>query len=105
MDLKGMMQQAARMQKEMQKIQEELGTKEVEASAGGGMVKVTATGKQQIKSIKIDPEVLKLNDHEMLQDLVLLGVNEALKASQDLMNKEMGKLTAGLGPLGGMFKG
>lgn len=104
MDLKGMMQQAAKMQQQMQKIQEELANKTVEASAGGGMVKVVATGKQQITSITIDPEVLKLNDREMLQDLVLVGVNEALKASQELVTQEMGKLTGGLGPLGAMFK-
>lgn len=104
MDIRGMMQQAAKMKKEMQRIQDEAGNKTVEATAGGGMVKVVATGKQEISSIEINPEVLKLNDIQMLQDLVRAGVNEALKASQKLMSDEMGKLTAGLGPLGSMFK-
>lgn len=104
MDLRGMMASAQKMQKEMKRIQEELGTKTVEVSAGGGMVKVVATGKQEIKSIELDPEVLKMNDKAMLQDLVLAGVNQALKESQDLAQKEMGKLTAGLGPLASMFK-
>lgn len=104
MDIRGMMQQAAKMQKEVKRIQEEAANKTVEATAGGGMVKVVATGNQHITSITIDPEVLKMNDVQMLQDLVMAGVNEALKASQKLMNDEMGKLTAGLGPLGAMFK-
>lgn len=104
MDLRGMMGQAQKMQKEMKRIQDEMATRTVEVSAGGGMVKVVCTGKQEIKSIEIDPEVLKMNDKAMLQDLVLAGVNQALKASQDLVQQEMGKLTAGLGPLGAMFK-
>lgn len=104
MDIRGMMQQAANMQKEFKRIQEEAATKTVEATAGGGMIKVVATGKQTIKSIEIDPEVLKLNDVHMLQDLVVAGVNEALKASQKLVSDDMGKLTESLGPLGAMFK-
>lgn len=104
MDIRGMMQQAAKMQKEMKRIQDEAAEKTVEITAGGGMVKVVATGNQLIQSIRIDPEVLKMDDIQMLQDLVTAGVNEALKASQKLVSDEMGKLTAGLGPLGAMFK-
>ena len=92
-------EQAQKMRQEMGRIQEELEKKTVEVSSGGGMVKVCANGKQRILSITLDDSVMKLEDKEMLQDLVKAGVNEALKASQEMVAQEMGRLTGGLGPL------
>jgi DNA-binding YbaB/EbfC family protein len=91
-----MMKQAQKLQSKMLKMQEELAARTVEASAGGGMVKVVASGRQQIVSIAIDPEVLDPEDVEMLQDLVLAAVNDALTKSQEMVSSEMGKLTGGL---------
>ena len=102
--LGGILQQAGKMREEVSRIQETMGKKTVEASAGAGMVKVVANGKQQILSVTIDPEILKLNDRQMLQDLVVAGVNQAIKASQELMNEEMKSLAGGLGPLANLFK-
>jgi len=102
--LGGLLQQAGRLRQDMAKLQEDLAKRTVEATVGGGMVKVIANGKHQIVSVTIDPEVLKMNDPQMLQDLIVGGVNQALKASQDLMAEEMKKLTGGLGPLMDMFK-
>jgi nucleoid-associated protein EbfC len=100
-------QQAGRLREEVKRIQEGMATKTVEGTAGGGMVKVTANGRQEILSVDIDPEAMKLNDREMLQDLVRAAVNQALKASQELMTDEMKKLTGGfgLGSLASLFKG
>lgn len=92
-----MLRQAQEMQKKMAQIQAELGSKVIEASAGGGMVRVVANGKQEILSISIDPEVVSRDDVEMLQDLVLAAVNEAVKKSQELVTGEMGKVAGGLG--------
>ena len=91
-----MMKQAQKLQSKMLKMQEELAGRTVEASAGGGMVKVVANGRQQIVSIAIEPEVLDPEDVEMLQDLVLAAVNDALTKSQEMVSSEMGKLTGGL---------
>ena len=90
------MKQAQQMQERLAKVQEEAGKKMVEASAGGGMVTVVANGKQEILSVKIDPEVMSGNDKEMIQDLVVAAVNEALRKSRDLMAEEMKALTGGL---------
>ena len=90
------MKQAQQMQERLAKLQEEAGKKTVEASAGGGMVTVVANGKQEILSVKIDPEVMSGNDKEMIQDLVVAAVNEALRKSRDLMAEEMKALTGGL---------
>lgn len=90
-----MMKQAQKLQSQMLKMQEELGGKTVEATAGGGMVRVTANGKQQIVSIQIEPEVVNPDDVEMLQDLVTAAVNDALIKSQQLASAEMSKLTGG----------
>lgn len=90
-----MMKQAQKLQSQMLKMQEELGGKTVEATAGGGMVRVTANGKQQIVSIQIEPEVVNPEDVEMLQDLVTAAVNDALIKSQQLASAEMSKLTGG----------
>ena len=91
-----MMKQAQKLQAKMVKLQEELAEKTVETSAGGGMVKVIANGKQQIISIKIEKEVVDPEDVEMLQDLVLAAVNDALAKSQEMVSGEMSKLTGGL---------
>ena len=91
-----LLKQAQKIQAEMARVQEELSHKTVEASAGGGMVTVVANGKHEIISIKIDPEVVKLEDMEMLQDLVVAAVNEALKKAQEMIAQEMGKITGGL---------
>lgn len=85
------------MQERVKKLQEEAGSKTIEATAGGGMVTVKANGRQEILSIKIDPSVVDPNDIEMLQDLITAAVNEALRKSQELMKDEMSKLTSGMG--------
>ncbi len=103
-DMMGLMKQAKQMQSKMAKIQEELAERTVEATAGGGAVKVIATGKQEIVEITISPEVVDSDDVEMLQDLVTAAVNEALRAAADMAQKEMAKVTGGLGGgLGGLF--
>jgi hypothetical protein len=91
-----MMKQAQKLQAKMLKLQEELAQKAVEATAGGGMVTVMANGKQQVLSIKIEPEVVDPEDIEMLQDLILAAVNDALAKSQEMVSSEMSKLTGGL---------
>ncbi|MBI4844730.1 MAG: YbaB/EbfC family nucleoid-associated protein [Nitrospirae bacterium] len=91
-----MMKQAQKMQQEMARIQEEAKRKTVEASAGGGMVVVTASGAMEIVSIKIEKEVVNPDDIEMLQDLITAASNEALRRAQQMVNEEMGKLTGGL---------
>lgn len=90
------MKQAQQMQEQLAKLQEEAGKKTVEASAGGGMVTVVANGKQEILSVKIDPEVFRGNDRAMLEDLLTAAVNEALRKARDLMAEEMKTLTGGL---------
>jgi DNA-binding YbaB/EbfC family protein len=91
-----MMKQAQQLQSKMMKLQEELADKTVESSSGGGMVKVTANGRQQILSIQIEKEVVDPADVEMLQDLVLAAINDALAKAQEMVSSEMGKLTGGL---------
>ena len=95
--LGNLMKQAQMMQEKMARIQEEAAAKTVEASAGGGMVTVTANGRMEVVSIKIEKEVVDPADVEMLQDLVAAAVNEALKKAQEMMSEEMGKVTGGLG--------
>jgi len=91
-----MMKQAQQLQSKMLKMQEEMAEKTVETSAGGGMVKVVASGKQQILSIQVEKEVVDPEDVEMLQDLILSAVNEALSKSQEMVAAEMSKLTGGM---------
>ena len=91
-----LMKQAQQFQAKMAKLQEELGEKTVEASAGGGMVSVIANGRQEIVSINIETEVIDPDDPEMLQDLILAAVNDALSRAKNMVNEEMGKLTQGL---------
>lgn len=95
-NMNNMMKQAQKLQKKMLQAQEELATKTVEASAGGGMVKVVANGGQKIESIVLEKEVVDPEDVEMLQDLVLAAVNDALNKAQEMVSAEMSKLTGGL---------
>ncbi|MDD3305578.1 MAG: YbaB/EbfC family nucleoid-associated protein [Acetobacterium sp.] len=95
-NMNNMMKQVQKMQQNMAKLQEELEEREVDATAGGGAVKVVATGKKTILSIKIDPEVIDEDDIEMLEDLVLAAVNEALVKAEEMVNTEMGKITGGM---------
>ena len=91
------LKQAQQMQARMAKVQEELAAQRVEAAVGGGMVTVTANGQQHILSITVHPEVIRAEEREMLQDLLLTGVNEALRLSRELAAAEMSKATAGMG--------
>ena len=91
-----LLKKAQQLQEKMAKLQEELSEKTVETSAGGGMVTVIATGKQEIASIKIDPEVINQEDIEMLEDLVLAAVNDALFQAKQMVSEEMTKLTGGV---------
>lgn len=95
-----MMAQVQKMQQEMQRAQEEIAKETVTASAGGGAVRATMTGNLELKSIEIDPEVLDPEDVEMLQDMVLAAVNEAINSAQEVANKKLGGVTGGLGDLG-----
>jgi DNA-binding YbaB/EbfC family protein len=92
-----MMRQLQEMQQKMARIQEDLGEKTVDGTAGGGVVKVTASGHQRIVSIEISPDAVDPSDVGMLQDLVLAATNEALDRSRELAAGELGQLTAGLG--------
>jgi DNA-binding YbaB/EbfC family protein len=100
MDMNKMLQQVQQMQEEMAKAQDELAKEVVEASVGGGMVKVKASGAGEIVEITIAPEVIDPDDPEGLADLVLAGVNQALKNSQDLMQSKLGGAMGGLKGLG-----
>ncbi|CAB5122418.1 Nucleoid-associated protein YaaK [Olavius algarvensis associated proteobacterium Delta 3] len=97
--MKGMgniMKQAQKLQSKMMKLQEDLAERTVEASAGGGMVRVVANGKQHVLSIEIEQEVVDPDDVDMLQDLILAAVNDALTKAQEMVSEEMGKLTGGM---------
>ncbi len=104
-NMNDLVRQAGVMQNKIAKMQQEMAERTVEASSGGGMVKVVATCKQDIVSITIDPKALEGGDVEMLQDLVVAAVNEALRKAEENMNGAMGKLTGGmnLGGLGGLL--
>lgn len=97
-NMQGMMKQVQKMQEKMAQVQAELEFKTVEAESGGGMVKVTANGKQQVMKIQIDKEVINPADGEMLEDLVLTAVNKALDESQKMSADEMSRATSGMMP-------
>jgi DNA-binding YbaB/EbfC family protein len=97
MDIQKLMKQAQQMQAGMQKTQEELANKNVEASVGGGKVTVVANGAGDVQSIRIDPSVVDPADVEFLQDLVLSGVQEAVTKGKEMAAAEMSKLTGGMG--------
>ncbi len=96
----GMLQQLQQLQEEMAKTQEALGDETLSVTAGGGAIEVVITGHQRIQSITIDPEVVDPEDVEMLQDLIVAAVNEAIETSQKMVADRMGTLTGGLGNLG-----
>ena len=104
-NMQQMMKQVQKMQADMMAAQESLKDERVEASAGGGMVKVVATGELAIESITIDPAAVDPEDVEMLQDTVLAAVNQALTAAQELAAAKMGNVTGGLGGPGGGLGG
>ena len=95
-NMANLFKQAQKMQEQMEQVQASLGNMTVEGAAGGGMVTVTANGKQQIVSIKIDPEVLSDDDVEMLEDLVVAATNQALEKSQEMSQNEMQKVAGGM---------
>lgn len=96
-DLGGLFKQAQQLQERLANVQQELAGRTVEASAGGGMISAVVNGKLELVQIRIDPTLLQSPDVEMLQDLVVAAVNEAIRAAQKMMSDEMGKLTGGLG--------
>ncbi|MDI3547274.1 MAG: nucleoid-associated protein EbfC [Halanaerobiales bacterium] len=102
MNMNKLMKQAQQMQAKMAKMQKELEAKTVEASAGGGVVKVVVNGKQELLDIKIDPDAVDPEDVEMLEDLILAAVNEGMRKVADMVNEEMAKLTGGMN-IPGMF--
>ncbi len=102
-DLGGLMKQAQAMQEQLAKLQAEVATKTVQASSGGGIVTIVANGGMEIVSIKIDPEFLKTNDVEMLQDMVVAACNEATKKVDDETKQKMSGMLGGLGLPPGMF--
>lgn len=101
-NMNNLMKQAQKLQKEMEQMQKDLETKEFEASVGGGAVVVKANGKKEVVSINIKPEVVDADDVEMLEDLVLSAVNEALRKADEENSSKMGKLTGGMN-IPGMF--
>ena len=99
-NMQQLMRQAQKLQDQMTKTQEELDTREYEAAAGGGMVSCKVSGKRELLSITIDPQVVDPDDIEMLQDLILAAVNEALRKGEETREAEMSKISGGMG---GMF--
>ncbi len=95
-NMQGMMKQMQKMQKKMAQAQEELGEERIEATAGGGMVTVVVSGHKEVLEVKIKEEVVDPEDIEMLQDLVLAAVNEAMKQADELTNQTMGQFTKGI---------
>ena len=100
MNMNNLMKQAQKMQKQMMEKQEELQAKTLEMTSGGGAVKVVITGKKEIQELKINPDVVDPDDVEMLEDLIISAVNEAIRQVEEMNNAEMGRMTGGLG---GMF--
>ena len=100
-NMNNLMKQAQKMQKQMEEMQKELETKEYEASAGGGAVLVKLNGKKEVIAINIKPEVVDPDDVEMLEDLIMSAVNEALRKAEEESANKMGKLTGGMS--GGLF--
>ena len=91
-----MIKQAQKMQQDMLRMQQELETKEYQGTAGGGVVAATVTGKRELKSVVIDPEAVDPDDVEMLQDMIVAAVNQALRAAEEEASSSMQKLTGGM---------
>jgi len=96
MDMKFLMKQAQIMQKKMEEAKEELTQKEIIVSSGGGMIEIIINGQQEIKGIKIEPDVIDAKEKEMLEDLILVAVNESIRQSKELAAQELAKLTGGI---------
>ncbi|MDP6941808.1 MAG: YbaB/EbfC family nucleoid-associated protein [Planctomycetota bacterium] len=96
-DLGGLLRQAQKMQRQMAELQEELGKRKFDGQAGGGAVKAVVSGKRQLLELKIDPEAVDPSEAELLEDLVLTAVNEALKAAEETSQQEMQGLSGGMG--------
>jgi DNA-binding YbaB/EbfC family protein len=96
MDMKFLMKQAQMMQKKMEEAKEELAQKEIKVSSGGGIIEIIINGQQEIKEIKIEPDVINVQEKEMLEDLILVAVNESIRQSKELAAQEMTKLTGGI---------
>lgn len=96
MNMQQMMKQARKMQQQLENVQEELKTVEVDATAGGGMVKAVVSGSGDLKSLTIDPAAVDPEDVELLQDMIVAAVNEAQRAAQDLSNQRMGSIAGGM---------
>ncbi|MHC2995845.1 MAG: YbaB/EbfC family nucleoid-associated protein [Candidatus Atribacteria bacterium] len=96
MDMKFLMKQAQAMQKKMEEVKVELAQKEIRVSSGGGMIEIVVNGQQEIKEIKIEPDVIDVNEKEMLEDLILAAVNESIRQSKEVAAQEMAKLTGGM---------
>lgn len=94
--LGNILKQAQQIHAKISQLQEEMANKTVEATSGGGMVSLVMNGKQEVLSLRIDPEVVNRDDIEMLQDLIVAAINEAIRKSQELMTEEMKKVTGGL---------
>ena len=101
-NMNNLMKQAQRMQRQMEESQKELETKEFTATAGGGAVEVAVTGKKEVVRVTLDKEAIDPEDKEMLEDLIMAAVNEAMKKAEDASAESMSKMTGGLG-LGGVF--
>lgn len=101
-NMQGMMKQMQKMQKKMAEAQEKLGEERLEATAGGGMVKVIVSGDKEVVDVEINPEIVDPEDVEILQDLIIIATNEAMKKAEELTNSTMGQFTKGLN-LPGMF--
>ena len=95
-NMQGMMKKVQKMQADMAKLQEELKTRTVETTVGGGALTIVANGKKEIESIKIKPEALDPDDVEMLQDMIVSGVNEAMRKIDEMTEREMSKITGGM---------
>ena len=102
-NMNNLMKQAQRMQRQMEETTKELEEKEITASAGGGAVSVTVSGKKEVTKVKIDPEAVDTDDIEMLEDMIMAATNEALRQIEELSQEAMAKITGGLGGLGGGF--
>ncbi len=101
-NMNNLMKQAQRMQRQMEDATKELEEKEVEATAGGGAVTVKVSGKKEVVSVKLTPEVVDPDDIEMLEDLIMAATNEAFRKMEELSQATMGKITGGLGGFGGL---
>lgn len=102
-NMNNLMKQAQRMQRQMEETTKELEAKEFTATAGGGAVEVTVSGKKEVLSVKLSPEVVDPEDIEMLQDLIVAATNEALRKMEEESQAQMSKITGGLGGMGGGF--